>query len=172
MGSEMCIRDSGKKGIEFGRKMLEVSPGLNLCSSGPYPNKDWVEHAARPLGQIAPLVSLHSYVAQPLFADPDKYAEEYYECVSKVNTQCRELVHKMRSELNNDTLRISFDEWNVWYGWYRPKSVNDGIFTAAMLHMLIEEADPSGIQMACHFEAVNEGAIRVEWDKSLSLIHI
>lgn len=156
----------GKKGIEFGRKMLEVSPGLNLCSSGPYPNKDWVEHAARPLGQIAPLVSLHSYVAQPLFADPDKYAEEYYECVSKVNTQCRELVHKMRSELNNDTLRISFDEWNVWYGWYRPKSVNDGIFTAAMLHMLIEEADPSGIQMACHFEAVNEGAIRVEWDKS------
>ena len=30
--------------------------------------------------------------------------------------------------------------------------------------MLIEEAGPSGIDMACHFEAVNEGAIRVEWD--------
>ncbi|WP_302418673.1 hypothetical protein [Blautia marasmi] len=156
----------GKKGIEIGKKMLEVSPGLTLCSSGPYPNKDWVEHAARPLGQIAPLVSLHSYVAQPLFAEPDKYAEEYYECISKVDTQCRKLVHKMRSELNDDTLRISFDEWNVWYGWYRPKSVNDGIFTAAMLHMLMEEANPSGIYMACHFEAVNEGAIRVEWDKS------
>lgn len=156
----------GKMGIDFGKKMLQVSPDLNLCSSGPYPNKDWVEHAARPLGKIAPLVSLHAYVAQPLFAEPDKYKEEYYDCINKVDTQCRELVHKMRNELNDDSLRISFDEWNVWYGWYRPKSVNDGIFTAAMLHMLIEEADFSGIHMACHFEAVNEGAIRVEWDKS------
>ena len=47
----------------------------------------------------------------------------------------------MREELGDDRLRISFDEWNVWYAWYRAKSVNDGIFTASMLHMLIEEQD-------------------------------
>ena len=82
----------------------------------------------------------------------------------QVDTQCRKLVHQMREELGDDRLRISFDEWNVWYAWYRAKSVNDGIFTASMLHMLIEEAGPSGIDMACHFEAVNEGAIRVEWE--------
>ena len=66
--------------------------------------------------------------------------EDYYECIDKVDTQCRKLVHQMREELGDDRLRISFDEWNVWYGWYRAKSVNDGIFTASMLHMLIEEA--------------------------------
>lgn len=32
--------------------------------------------------------------------------------------------------------------------------------------MLIEEADPSGMDVACHFEAVNEGCIRVEWDRA------
>ena len=156
----------GRMGKEFGEKMLAVSPDIKLCSSGPYPNADWVRYAAKPLGQIAPLVSLHSYVGQPVYAEPDQYEEEYYECISKVDTQCRELVHRMRKDLDDDTLRISLDEWNVWYGWYRPKSVNDGIFTASMLHMLIEEAKPSGIDMACHFEAVNEGAIRVEWDSA------
>ena len=128
----------GKNGKRYGKKMLEVSPDLVLCSSGPYPNKEWAE----------------------------QYEEDYYECIDKVDTQCRKLVHQMREELGDDRLRISFDEWNVWYAWYRAKSVNDGIFTASMLHMLIEEAGPSGIDMACHFEAVNEGAIRVEWDHS------
>ena len=156
----------GKKGRSYGTKMLEASPDLILCSSGPYPNKEWAEQSARQLVDIAPMVSLHSYVAQPFFMEKEQYKEEYYECIDKVDTQCRKLVHQMREELGDDKLRISFDEWNVWYGWYRAKSVNDGIFTASMLHMLIEEAGPSGIDMACHFEAVNEGAIRVEWDHS------
>lgn len=83
-----------------------------------------------------------------------------------MDSQARALVRQQRKELNDDSLRISFDEWNVWYSWYRPKSVNDGIFTASMFHMLIEEAGLCGIDVACHFEAVNEGAIRVEWDKA------
>ena len=156
----------GKNGKRYGKKMLEVSPDLVLCSSGPYPNKEWAEQSARQLMEVAPMVALHSYVAQPFFMEKEQYEEDYYECIDKVDTQCRKLVHQMREELGDDRLRISFDEWNVWYAWYRAKSVNDGIFTASMLHMLIEEAGPSGIDMACHFEAVNEGAIRVEWDHS------
>ena len=156
----------GKNGKRYGKKMLEVSPDLVLCSSGPYPNKEWAEQSARQLMEVAPMVALHSYVAQPFFMEKEQYEKDYYECIDKVDTQCRKLVHQMREELGDDRLRISFDEWNVWYAWYRAKSVNDGIFTASMLHMLIEEAGPSGIDMACHFEAVNEGAIRVEWDHS------
>ncbi len=156
----------GRMGLEFGKKMLEAFPDLTLCSSGPYPNTDWVEHAAKPLAGIAPLVSLHTYITQPIFVEAEKYEEEYYTCIDKVDSQARALVRRQRKELNDDSLRISFDEWNVWYGWYRPKSVNDGIFTASMFHMLIEEAEPCGMDVACHFEAVNEGAIRVEWDKA------
>ena len=155
-----------RRAAEYGKRLLEVSPDLILCSSGPYPDEEWAEHSAGQLKTIAPLVSLHSYVGQPLFTVPDNFRKEYYDCIDKVNSQCRNLVHTLRAQLADEKQKISFDEWNVWYSWYRPKCVSDGIFTAAMLHMLMEEAGPSGIFAACHFEAVNEGAIRVEWDRA------
>lgn len=46
-------------------------------------------------------------------------------------------------------------------GWYRPSCVADGIWTALMMHMIIGEAQTSGVGIACQFEAVNEGAIAV-----------
>ena len=64
----------------------------------------------------------------------------------------------MRRQLGSST-QISFDEWNTWYAWYRPSCVTDGMFTALMLHMIIREAEKSGIALACHFEAINEGTI-------------
>lgn len=166
MEGDNSSKGYGKMGIEYGSKMKEMDSSITLCSSGPYPNQDWVENAAKPLGKIAPLVSLHTYILQPIYVEPEKYEEEYYTCIDKVDSQARTLLYQQRSELKDDSLRISFDEWNVWYGWYRPKSVSDGIFTASMLHMLIEEAEATGMDVACHFEAVNEGAIRVEWDKA------
>lgn len=141
------------------KKMLAVSDKLSLCSSGPYPNESWAEHAAKPLSSLAQLVSLHYYAPFATYADPAKLAEEYYRCVDSVET-ARGLVLKMRSQLN-DALKISFDEWNTWYAWYRPSSIVDGVFTALMLHMIIQEAEPSGIAVACHFEAINEGMMEV-----------
>ncbi len=166
MEGDNTARGYSRRAAEYGKKLLEVSPDLILCSSGPYPDEEWAEHSAGQLKEIAPLVSLHSYVGQPLFADPAKFRQEYEDCIDKVNTQCRKLVHMLRAQLADEKQKISFDEWNVWYSWYRPGCVSDGIFTAAMLHMLMEEAEPSGIFSACHFEAVNEGAIRVEWDRA------
>ena len=141
------------------QKMLEASPGLSLCSSGPYPNADWAEHSAKPLRSLAQLVSLHYYAPSPSYADPARLEAEYYECLASVE-HARGLVHEMRAQLC-DSLKISFDEWNTWYAWYRPSSIVDGVFTALMLHMLIQEAEPSGIALACHFEAVNEGMMVV-----------
>lgn len=167
MEGDNTAQGYSRRASEYGKKMLEVSSDLILCSSGPYPNPEWAEYSAGKLKEIAPLVSLHSYVAQPLFADPDNFRQEYYDCIDKVTTQCRNLVHTLRTQLKDEKQKISFDEWNVWYSWYRPPCVSDGIFTAAMLHMLMEEAGPSGIFAACHFEAVNEGAIRVQWDRAI-----
>lgn len=151
---------------EHAREMLKVSSHLTLCSSGPYPNEDWVEHAAKPLQPLSSLISLHHYSRYPAFMDPAKQKEEYEKNINTVDTQCRVLLHKLRSQLNNDSIRISFDEWNAWYAWYRPGSVCEGIFAAAMFHMLIREAEPMGMDIACHFEAVNEGAIKVEPDRA------
>ena len=143
-------------------KMLETDKDLHLCSSGPYPNKDWADNAAKPLAQVAPLVSLHYYGHQPMFFGADFVEEEYYACAEDVATM-RRMAREQR-ELLSDDLKISFDEWNVWYAWYRPSSVTDGIYTALAAQMLIAEAKPCGIDLACHFEAINEGLLEVHPD--------
>jgi len=150
-----------KIALENGRKMLEASCNLSLCSSGPYPNEQWAKFSARPLSEIARLVSQHFYAQFPhaKYTGFAELEEAYYTTVCEFRTM-QAHIHKMRSMIDS-SIRISFDEWNVWYAWYRPSSVTDGIFNALVMHMLIGEAEKSGIAMACHFEAVNEGMIRV-----------
>ena len=149
---------------ENGIRMLEVSPNLTLCSSGPYPNKDWIDYSAKPLADIAKFVSLHYYAGGykngPSYAYAEEIRESYKTCVSSVKI-AQNKVRKMRELLGDETIKISFDEWNVWYGWYRPSCLIDGIFTGMMMNMIIGEAQTRGIGFACQFEAVNESAIRV-----------
>ena len=149
---------------ENGIRMLEVSPNLTLCSSGPYPNKDWIDYSAKPLADIAKFVSLHYYAGGykngPSYASAEEIRESYKTCVSSVKI-AQNKVRKMRELLGDETIKISFDEWNVWYGWYRPSCLIDGIFTGMMMNMIIGEAQTRGIGFACQFEAVNESAIRI-----------
>jgi len=141
--------------------MLRTAPYLAICSSGPYPDSEWVNHSAKPLSDVSQYVSLHHYVAYPQFTDTNKYKEEY-DAFMKETSTLKSLAWNMRKSLHDEKLRISFDEWNSWYAWYRPESVCDGIFAAKALHMFISEADKIGIDIVCHFEAVNEGAILVD----------
>lgn len=144
--------------------MLEVSPNLSLCSSGPYPSKEWSELSAKPLSGIAQLVSQHYYGYAPQYTAPDSVEREYNQCLASIS-RMRELIRQSRQWLEPQ-IRISLDEWNVWYAWYRPSSVTDGIYAALAMHLLMEEAEKSGIAIACHFQAVNEGMIRVEADSA------
>ncbi|WP_322176488.1 hypothetical protein [Acutalibacter caecimuris] len=145
--------------LENGRKMLETSPNLSLCSSGPYPSKEWAELSARPLSSIAQLVSQHYYGYAPCYTSLSTVEQEYNRCIASVS-RMRELIHQSRKWLESN-VRISLDEWNVWYAWYRPSSVTDGIYAALAMHLLMEEAEKSGIAVACHFQAVNEGMLCV-----------
>ncbi len=149
------------KGVSaHGEEMLKVSPNLILCSSGPYPNEEWVEHSAKALKKIAPLVSIHHYAHYPEFIDPDKRKEDYYEFINKVYTEYYPQIVELREQLGDD-IKISLDEWNAWYAWYRPGSVTEGIFAASFMHMLLSNADKYGIFLACYFESVNEGSVNV-----------
>lgn len=93
------------------------------------------------------------------YDDLSTLKEEYETCIESVEW-ARANIRLLRKQLGND-LSISLDEWNVWYGWYRPSCVADGIWTALMMHMIIGEVQTSGVGIACQFEAVNEGAIAV-----------
>lgn len=142
-----------------GNQMLTVCRNLTLCSSGPYPNEEWVTYSAKPLSDIAPLVSAHHYGPRPAYNDIAKLPSEYKKCLSGV-TETRNRIRRLRAMLGNNQI-ISFDEWNAWYGWYRPSCVIDGMYAAMMMHMFIDEARKSDIGIVCHFEAVNESAIKV-----------
>ena len=151
---------------EHALKMLEVSPGLTLCSSGPYPNQEWADYSAKALADVAAAVSLHHYTGFPSFIDPAKRKEDYEHLVDSIDREFFPRIHQMREVLNDDRLKISFDEWNAWYAWYRGGSVSEGIMAAAFLNMLYRNADRYGVMMACHFESVNEGSIKVYPDRA------
>ena len=149
---------------ESGRKMLEKNPNLAFCSSGPYPNKEWTDYSVKPLADIAKAVSMHFYACGydngPDYNEDADLEASFRRCIGDVEVP-RRMLESLRNDIGNDEIKISFDEWNVWYGWYRPSSVIDGIFSVRMMHMIISEANRLGIGYACHFEAVNESAIKV-----------
>ena len=146
----------------YAEKMLEVSPWLTICSSGPHPDKGWADHAAKPLADVAPVVSLHHYSHFPEYIDPALRKQEYYAFINRVHTECIPKLQRTRELLGDNSLRISFDEWNAWYAWYRCGSVSEGIFASTFLNELFRHAESQGVTMACHFESVNEGALLVK----------
>lgn len=141
-------------------KMLSVSPDLRLCSSGPYPDAQWAQKAAKALSDVARVVSLHHYAEYPLYIDPEKRAEDYYGFIDKPDTEYQPRIQQLRAQLG-DGISISFDEWNAWYAWYRPGSITEGIFAAHLLNMMYRNAESYGISQICHFESSNEGSILV-----------
>ncbi len=148
----------------YATQMLEISPWLTICSSGPHPDKGWADHAARPLADVAPVVSLHHYVHFPEYIDPALRKKEYYEYINRVHTENIPKLQRTRELLGDHSLQISYDEWNTWYAWYRGGSVSEGIYTASFLNELFRHAESQGVTMACHFESVNEGALQVHPD--------
>ena len=148
---------------ESALRMRELYPNLTLCSSGPYPNAKWAEYSAKPLSEVSQFVAVH-YYSQPqttsLYSDSARFREEYDACIASVEV-ARDKIIQTREQIRETGLKISFDEWNLWYGWHRPSSVVDGLYTAMMMHMIIDEARKSDVGIACQFAAVNESAIHV-----------
>lgn len=143
--------------LENAKAMQEVCADLRLCSSGPYPNAEWAQKSASALRDRVGLASQHFYAHKPEYPDAVCFAPEYERCLADVKV-LREQLHQNRACLPED-VKISMDEWNVWYAWYRPSSVTDGVFAALTMHMLMTEAKDCLIEQACHFEAVNEGLL-------------
>lgn len=146
---------------EHAQAMLKVTPSLKLCSSGPYPDKDWCQNAAKPLATISKMVSLHRYAKYPDYIDEAFYKQEYEKLLESVEENYN-LAKELRRDLDDDSIRISFDEWNAGPAWWHPENVSDSIYMALMFHMFIMEAEELGIDVVCHFEAVNEGCMYVE----------
>lgn len=142
--------------------MLAADPEITLFSAGPYPNDDWARDSAAALTPVSQCVSLHHYAFIRMDYTP-AHAKETYEAVANAPGGALALAERMRQSLDRFApgAMISFDEWNVWYSWFRPSCAAEGVFTAKMLHMLINNASRLGIALAAYFQPVNEGAIEV-----------
>lgn len=150
--------------------MLKVSPDLKLFSSGPYPNKEWVERSVKPLSDVAPYVSLHHYSYSHMdYSTPEAVLQTSREIIAAPDIS-RQILKQMRSDLP-DNVHISFDEWNYWYAWFRPSCTAEGLFAAGMIHMMLTESNPCDAPVCCYFQPVGEGAIHVgKLDSSLTAI--
>ena len=143
--------------------MLGVTPDLDLCSSGPYPNENWAKHSAAPLADKVKYISLHHYAGgSKQFTTPEDIKKSYEEITGSFQGNI-DLAKRMRESLNatGKDLHISFDEWNQWYSWYRPSCVSEGIYAARTMHFYINESAALDIPIVCYFQPVGEGAILI-----------
>jgi hypothetical protein len=56
---------------------------------------------------------------------------------------------------------ISYDEWNLWYMWYRKEGIVEGLYAAKMLNGFLRNWEDVGLTYVCYFQAINEQAICV-----------
>lgn len=143
--------------------MLGVTPDLELCSSGPYPNDNWAEHSAAPLADKVKYISLHHYAGgSKQFTTPEDIKKSYEEITASFQGNI-DLAKRMRESLDatGKDLHISFDEWNQWYSWYRPSCVSEGIYAARTMHFYINESAALNIPIVCYFQPIGEGAILI-----------
>ena len=143
--------------------MLKETPDLELCSSGPYPNDTWAKYSAAVLAEKVKYISLHHYAdGNKHFTTTDDIKNSYNELTTAVKGNIV-LAKQMRESLDatGKDLHISFDEWNLWYSWYRPSCVTEGIYAARTMHFYINESAALDIPITCYFQPVGEGAILI-----------
>ncbi len=154
--------------------MRLVDPAIALVSSGiwasprPEQSDPWYSDCLPQLGQVVELISHHHYTPQLVDYLGPAAAEDFRRVVT-TPAAVLQGIREIRAKLDayappGRSVGISFDEWNVWYAWYRIPGVADGLHNAAMLNLLCREAARLGIAIGCFFQPVNEGAIRVEPD--------
>ena len=150
--------------------MLKVVPDLEFFASGLYPNNDWVTNAAAVMAEKVKYVSLHGYFGPTAygggglrFTTPEDTEDTYNAIVESVFTT-RDVAYRTRKMLDasGKQLHLSYDEWNQWYAWYRPSCVSEGIYTARVMHFILNESNALDMPVVCYFQPVGEGAIIIE----------
>ena len=145
------------------KAMLEVSPDLILCSSGPYggdKTKQWVEGSAKALMPDSSFVSFHTYNGvQHDYTNPDGLRCTYDQAMAGVASNLKTL--RFLRESLPEGIHISYDEWNLWAAWFRNSGAMEGIYAAKMLHTVLAESLPLDVRIMCYFQPVGEGAIDV-----------
>lgn len=141
--------------------MLAADPSLKLVASGLYPGggKNWIEKSAKPLADIAPCISYHGYDSPGAF---DFTSPERVDALFAGAKKCADSRLKRLGDFRAILPRnigISYDEWNIWYSWFREEGIVQGLYAARMLTGILKGWEKYGLDCVCYFQPVNEGAI-------------
>ena len=150
--------------------MLRVSPDLEICSAGPYSYEDrmleWIGNSAKAFAPEADYVSFHTYQNLTYDFTSQESIKRIYGEAWEAAQKNREHLKLLRKHLP-DSIRISYDEWNLWAAWFRRTCTVEGMFTARMIHMLLENCDRLLAPVVCYFQPVGEGAVDVYPDRAV-----
>jgi alpha-L-arabinofuranosidase len=159
-GAEGCADQSRL----FAQAMKEVDKNIRLIACTVFDSgdakSDWNQPLLESSGQLFYACSAHKYILDqlPLKTDDDitTIAKSPTQNVLHMLQTARNFIDK---QTDNRQLGITFDEWNTLWG--HSGSITMGLYVASMLNMLSREAESLGIDMACYFMPLNEGAIKI-----------
>ena len=147
--------------------MRAVDPSLVFTVCGIWWDEAWHREVLAKIGDCFDYVSFHDYTRLMKDFTGQAGKDEFRRVTATAPAAIFEQVGRVRELVDRFApagrqIGISFDEWNVWYAWYRPVGVVEGIYTASMLHQFCRQARRLGISLGAFFEPVNEGAIWVK----------
>jgi alpha-L-arabinofuranosidase len=146
--------------------MRTSDPSIILVASGAWWKEEWFQTVLAEHGDCFEHIAFHEYIdLMKEFAG--EAGRKEFQRIAAAPRKTLEDLRQVRARLQKyspggRSVGISFDEWNVWYAWFRVPGVVEGIHAAAMLTMLCREARGLGVTIGAYFEPVNEGAILVE----------
>ena len=148
--------------------MREVDPSLVFTVTGTWWDEAWHRDVLAKVGHSFENISFHDYTPLMKSFAGEEGKREFSRVACKpaaIFEQVRRIRELMEIHAPDGAqVGISFDEWNVWYAWYRSVGVAEGAYAATMLHFFCREAQKLGIVYGAFFEPVNEGAILVNPD--------
>ena len=150
--------------MKHAKAIKAAVPEVTFSGSGRYPSggPQWIEEAAKPLATLAPAASFHHYgpsLRPHDYTSPTRIADLLKSMDASVD-RVFDSMAKFRRNLPRE-IKISLDEWNLWYVWHREEGVTEGFWAARFLHRLIRDFAFFDFDNACYFQPINEGAIRV-----------
>ena len=155
-------REYAEKARACAEALRAADANLELVMSGEWRREEWFSKGLPPLAGIVDHIALHQYDRE-LSTYLGAEAEEQFARLAAAPSRTEQRLRDVRARLDAATpgkqVGISFDEWNVWYSWYRTPGVAEGIYAGGMLHALCRTAAEAGVTIGCYFEPVNEGAI-------------
>ncbi len=145
--------------------MRQVDPDLVFFTSGLWVVDSWLKHGIRLVAPIVDHLSHHHYTWHRKRYLGEAGLAEFRRVVlhpAAIFEEMKGIRAAVEAGADGKRIGISFDEWNVWYAWYRHPGVTEGVHNAGLLNRLCRDAEKFGITYGCFFEPVNEGAIVVE----------